>query len=89
MQHNRAPDSAGKLKLGLDKLKREEPQEVPEPPQAAEEADQIFIKMKEAGLILNAVEMPDRLCKDALVQKAMKVQANIAENPKNPHQIDL
>ncbi|TQD73661.1 hypothetical protein C1H46_040809 [Malus baccata] len=67
MQHNRAPDGAGKLKLGLDKLKMEEPQEVLEPPQAAEEADQIFIKMKETGLIPNAVAMPDGLCKDALV----------------------
>ena len=39
MQHNGAPDGAGKLKVGLDKSKREEPQELPDPPQAAEEAD--------------------------------------------------
>ncbi|KAM1044138.1 hypothetical protein ACFX14_035229 [Malus domestica] len=52
-----------KLKLGLDKSKREEPQEVPEPPQVAEEADQIFKKMKETGLIPNAVAMLDGLCK--------------------------
>ncbi|KAM1345938.1 hypothetical protein FF1_035260 [Malus domestica] len=68
-----------KLKLGLDKSKREEPQEVPEPPQAAEEADQIFKKMKETGLIPNAVAMLDGLCKDGLVQEAMKLFGSMRE----------
>ncbi|CAN6544886.1 unnamed protein product [Malus baccata var. baccata] len=62
-----------KLKLGLDKSKRDEPQEVPEPPQPPEEADQIFKKMKETGLIPNAVAMLDGICKDGLGQEAMKL----------------
>ncbi|CAN6544889.1 unnamed protein product [Malus baccata var. baccata] len=57
----------------------EEPQEVPEPPQAAEEADQIFKKMKETGLIPNAVAMLDELCKDGLVQEAMKLFGSMRE----------
>ncbi|KAM1483350.1 hypothetical protein ACFX1Q_035256 [Malus domestica] len=68
-----------RLKLGLDKSKREEPQEVPEPPQAAEEADQIFKKMKETGLIPNAVAMLDGLGKDGLVQEAMKLFGSMRE----------
>lgn len=42
----------------------------PEPPQ---EADEIFRKMKQTGLIPNAVAMLDGLCKDGLVQEAMKL----------------
>ncbi|KAJ3696535.1 hypothetical protein LUZ61_000240 [Rhynchospora tenuis] len=42
----------------------------PPPPQ---EADEIFRKMKETGLIPNAVSMLDGLCKDGLVQEAMKL----------------
>ncbi|ONK68766.1 uncharacterized protein A4U43_C05F15780 [Asparagus officinalis] len=38
-----------------------------------EEADVIFKKMKETGLIPNAVAMLDGLCKDGLVQEAMKL----------------
>ncbi|KAM1007026.1 hypothetical protein ACFX2A_003729 [Malus domestica] len=68
-----------KLKMGLDKSKREEPQEVPELPQPPEEADQIFKKMKETGLIPNAVAMLDGLCKDGLVQEAMKLFGSMRE----------
>lgn len=42
----------------------------PPPPQDAEE---IFKKLKETGLIPNAVAMLDGLCKDGLVQEAMKL----------------
>ncbi|XP_020234643.1 pentatricopeptide repeat-containing protein At4g38150 [Cajanus cajan] len=38
-----------------------------------EDADEIFKKMKEAGLIPNAVAMLDGLCKDGLVQEALKL----------------
>ncbi|CAN4095564.1 unnamed protein product [Withania somnifera] len=38
-----------------------------------EDADEIFKKMKETGLIPNAVAMLDGLCKDGLVQEAMKL----------------
>ncbi|RRT76025.1 hypothetical protein B296_00024302 [Ensete ventricosum] len=38
-----------------------------------EDADDIFKKMKEIGLIPNAVAMLDGLCKDGLVQDAMKL----------------
>ncbi|KAG8375827.1 hypothetical protein BUALT_Bualt10G0140800 [Buddleja alternifolia] len=37
------------------------------------DADEIFTKMKETGLIPNAVAMLDGLCKDGLVQEAMKL----------------
>ncbi|KAK4797762.1 hypothetical protein SAY86_030088 [Trapa natans] len=38
-----------------------------------EDADEIFKKMKETGLIPNAVGMLDGLCKDGLIQEAMKL----------------
>ncbi|XP_019053651.1 PREDICTED: pentatricopeptide repeat-containing protein At4g38150-like [Nelumbo nucifera] len=38
-----------------------------------QDADEIFRKMKETGLIPNAVAMLDDLCKDGLVQEAMKL----------------
>lgn len=37
------------------------------------DADEIFKRMKETGLIPNAVAMLDGLCKDGLVQEAMKL----------------
>lgn len=45
----------------------------PEPLSPPEDADEIFKKMKETGLIANAVAMLDGLCKDGLVQEAMKL----------------
>lgn len=41
--------------------------------QPPENADEIFRKMKQSGLIPNAVAMLDGLCKDGLVQEAMKL----------------
>ncbi|XP_047152813.1 pentatricopeptide repeat-containing protein At4g38150 [Vigna umbellata] len=38
-----------------------------------QDADEIFKKMKETGLIPNAVAMLDGLCKDGLVQEALKL----------------
>ncbi|XP_059654099.1 pentatricopeptide repeat-containing protein At4g38150 [Cornus florida] len=48
---------------------------VPPPPPLTppQDADEIFKKMKETGLIPNAVAMLDGLCKDGLVQEAMKL----------------
>lgn len=43
------------------------------------EADEIFKKMKETGLIPNAVAMLDGLCKDGLVQEAMKLFGSMRE----------
>lgn len=78
-----------KFKLGFDRktenpLQKQSPRysqkgtdksdnssEVPTPP--PEDADAIFKKMKETGLIPNAVAMLDGLCKDGLVQEAMKL----------------
>lgn len=40
---------------------------------SVKDADEIFKKMKETGLIPNAVAMLDGLCKDGLVQEAMKL----------------
>ncbi|KAF4363931.1 hypothetical protein CsatB_005089 [Cannabis sativa] len=68
-----------RFKLGANDTeydKREQPrqQEVPKPPPPVpEDADEIFKKMKETGLIPNAVAMLDGLCKDGLVQEAMKL----------------
>lgn len=77
-------DFLEKFKLRFDRNKSENPvtKESPErrdevaaaaselPPQ---DADEIFKKMKETGLIPNAVAMLDGLCKDGLVQEAMKL----------------
>lgn len=72
-----------KFKLGVDNFsdnKRGYPhqQQVsepppPQPPTPPEDAEEIFKKMKETGLIPNAVAMLDGLCKDGLVQEAMKL----------------
>ncbi|EEF47987.1 pentatricopeptide repeat-containing protein At4g38150 [Ricinus communis] len=43
------------------------------PPPPPPDANDIFNKMKETGLIPNAVAMLDGLCKDGLVQEAMKL----------------
>ncbi|CAI0427084.1 unnamed protein product [Linum tenue] len=48
------------------------------------EADEIFRKMKETGLIPNAVAMLDGLCKDGLVQDAMKLFAQMREKGTMP-----
>ncbi|KAI9116852.1 hypothetical protein K1719_012218 [Acacia pycnantha] len=45
----------------------------PAPDSIPQDADEIFKKMKETGLIPNAVAMLDGLCKDGLVQEAMKL----------------
>lgn len=77
-------DFLEKFKLGFDKNKRENPitKESPErrdeavaaaPEAPPQDADEIFKKMKETGLIPNAVAMLDGLCKDGLVQEAMKL----------------
>ncbi|CAL5376871.1 unnamed protein product [Camellia sinensis] len=73
-------DFLEKFKLGFDKgdkhlpLRKQEEDKVmkasPPPPQ---DVDEIFKKMKETGLIPNAVAMLDGLCKDGLVQEAMKL----------------
>lgn len=73
-----------KFKLGIDSSKdgmQEKPRReaarpkppLPQPPPPPEDADEIFKKMKETGLIPNAVAMLDGLCKDGLVQEAMKL----------------
>lgn len=70
-----------KFKLGVQKkenppeiatpqLPKEDAKPASEPPP---QADEIFQKMKETGLIPNAVAMLDGLCKDGLVQEAMKL----------------
>ncbi|KAE8677864.1 Pentatricopeptide repeat-containing protein [Hibiscus syriacus] len=51
-------------------MHRKEHEEKVTPPQ---DADEIFKKMKENGLIPNAVAMLDGLCKDGLIQEAMKL----------------
>ncbi|KAK3195527.1 hypothetical protein Dsin_026837 [Dipteronia sinensis] len=51
-------------------------QAAPQPPQ---DADEIFKKMKETGLIPNAVAMLDGLCKDGLVHEAMKLFGQMRE----------
>ncbi|XVE93026.1 hypothetical protein REPUB_Repub01dG0154500 [Reevesia pubescens] len=73
-----------KFKLGLEnkrekqpsdsqaaaQVRRKDQEEKLSPPQ---DANEIFKKMKETGLIPNAVAMLDGLCKDGLIQEAMKL----------------
>lgn len=74
-------DFLEKFKLGFDKAgeKKEPPKVVNnnsnQPTELAqpEDADEIFKKMKETGLIPNAVSMLHGLCQDGLVQEAMKL----------------
>ncbi|CAH1452084.1 unnamed protein product [Lactuca virosa] len=56
---------------GEGEVVAEEPQ--PPPPPPPEDADELFRKMKETGLIPNAVAMLHGLCSDGLVQEAMKL----------------
>lgn len=49
-----------------------------------EDADQIFQKMKETGLVPNAVAMLDGLSKDGLVQEAMKLFGEMREKGNIP-----
>ncbi|KAL9168184.1 hypothetical protein ABFS82_05G144000 [Erythranthe guttata] len=78
-------DFLEKFKLGFDRKSetlttdsinksiQPEKKENVEPISPPEDADEIFKKMKETGLIPNAVAMLDGLCKDGLVQEAMKL----------------
>jgi pentatricopeptide repeat protein len=53
---------------------RKQPEDEPAPaPAQPVDVDEIFRKMKETGLIPNAVSMLDGLCKNGLVQDAMKL----------------
>ncbi|CAL9148814.1 unnamed protein product [Musa hybrid cultivar] len=49
-----------------------------------EDADEIFKRMKETGLIPNAVAMLDGLCKDGLIQEAMKLFGSMREKGTMP-----
>ncbi|XP_078432470.1 pentatricopeptide repeat (PPR) superfamily protein [Wolffia australiana] len=67
-----------KLKLGLKTDEQTPPikkieDDPPLSDSSAQDADGIFRKMKETGLIPNAVAMLDGLCKDGLIQEAMKL----------------
>ncbi|KAI3921844.1 hypothetical protein MKX01_005533 [Papaver californicum] len=70
-----APEIVAKAASSLLRERNEEveapadPKQQPPPP----DADEIFKKMRETGMIPNAVAMLDGLCKDGLVQDAMKL----------------
>uniref|UniRef100_A0A803LGW6 Pentatricopeptide repeat-containing protein n=1 Tax=Chenopodium quinoa TaxID=63459 RepID=A0A803LGW6_CHEQI len=51
---------------------------------APKKADEIFKKMKQSGLIPNAVAMLDGLCKDGLVHEAMKLFGMMREKGSMP-----
>eukprot|EP00252_Welwitschia_mirabilis_P025089 TRINITY_DN7705_c0_g1_i1.p1 TRINITY_DN7705_c0_g1~~TRINITY_DN7705_c0_g1_i1.p1 ORF type:complete len:273 (+),score=44.59 TRINITY_DN7705_c0_g1_i1:157-975(+) len=53
----------------------------------SQDAQQIFDKMKETGLIPNAVAMLDGLCKDGLVNEAMKLFGEMREKGSLPEVI--
>lgn len=64
-KENQSDESKDALPLGEEKVEGKiEP---------SEDADKIFKKMKQSGLIPNAVAMLDGLCRDGLVQEAMKL----------------
>lgn len=54
-------------------IEDQQPDREPGQPPQTEDADEIFRKMKETGLIPNAVAMLDGLCKNGLVPEAMKL----------------
>ncbi|KAL5226521.1 hypothetical protein ABZP36_014786 [Zizania latifolia] len=64
-----AGNSGERLQPEHDTTKPQPEQESTQP----EDVDEIFRKMKETGLIPNAVAMLDGLCKNGLVQEAMKL----------------
>nr|AYM00970.1 pentatricopeptide repeat protein [Salvia miltiorrhiza] len=73
-------DFLERFKLGLDSdSSKENPNKREREPVAVDkdsdsvDANEIFKKMKDTGLIPNAVAMLDGLCKDGLVQDAMKL----------------
>ncbi|XP_010436907.1 PREDICTED: pentatricopeptide repeat-containing protein At4g38150 [Camelina sativa] len=61
------------FKLGVNQEPPKTEQNPQEETSLPEDSDEIFQKMKEGGLIPNAVAMLDGLCKDGLVQEAMKL----------------
>ncbi|XP_020216998.1 pentatricopeptide repeat-containing protein At4g38150 isoform X2 [Cajanus cajan] len=61
--------AAGKLSEEAKRSNHNQPAQESMP----QDADEIFKKMKETGLIPNAVAMLDGLCKDGLVQEALKL----------------
>jgi pentatricopeptide repeat protein len=64
--------SASATSVGNNVEGQQPEHELGQPPQS-EDVDEIFRKMKETGLIPNAVAMLDGLCKSGLVQEAMKL----------------
>lgn len=69
-------DFLEQFKLGVSHQEEEQkPQgeETSQPLPDPQDSDEIFKAMKEGGLIPNAVAMLDGLCKDGLVQEAMKL----------------
>lgn len=67
-----------------EKVEVHEEEKVEEPPQ---DADVIFKKMRETGLIPNAVAMLDGLCKDGLMQEAMNIFSLMREKGTMPEVI--
>lgn len=74
--------SKGEEKLGEEGSEVPPPQE--EKMEAPKNADEIFKKMKQTGLIPNAVAMLDGLCKDGLVQEALKLFGLMREKGSMP-----
>ncbi|XP_057493694.1 pentatricopeptide repeat-containing protein At4g38150-like [Actinidia eriantha] len=65
------PEAEASTPFGRQQEEKEE--EAAAAAEKPQDADDIFKKMKETGLIPNAVAMLDGLCKDGLVQEAMKL----------------
>uniref|UniRef100_A0A7C8YYS6 Pentacotripeptide-repeat region of PRORP domain-containing protein n=1 Tax=Opuntia streptacantha TaxID=393608 RepID=A0A7C8YYS6_OPUST len=76
-------DDGGKKENQPDEAAKSAPiqEDKIEPP---EDADVIFKRMKQTGLIPNAVAMLDGLCKDGLVQEAMKLFGLMREKGSMP-----
>ncbi|KAI3969664.1 hypothetical protein MKX01_020225 [Papaver californicum] len=70
-----APEIVAKAAASLLPERNEEVEAPADPTQQPppQDADEIFKKIKETGMIPNAVAMLDGLCKDGLVQDAMKL----------------
>ncbi|GFY94473.1 pentatricopeptide repeat (PPR) superfamily protein [Actinidia rufa] len=64
---------AGSNPFGTQQQEEKEEEEAAAAAEKPQDAEDIFKKMKETGLIPNAVAVLDGLCKDGLVQEAMKL----------------
>jgi pentatricopeptide repeat protein len=73
MEKLKLGDARASASASASAVEGQQPEQEQGQPPHSEDVDEIFRKMKETGLIPNAVAMLDGLCKSGLVQEAMKL----------------